>query len=67
MHSDFFCVQGHLFYFFQLCDNAMVEAFGLAAEIITCGPEAVKTCLATLRSRQENANLGLKVIQSEYN
>jgi hypothetical protein len=47
--------------FFQLCDNAMVEAFGLAAEIITCGPEAVKTCLATLRRRQENANLGLEV------
>jgi len=33
----------------------------LAAEIMTCGPEAVKACLTTLRGRQENCNDGLQV------
>ena len=50
--------------FLKVCDNAIIEAFGLAAEMITCGPEAVKACLSTLRRRQETGNLGLEVKQN---
>jgi hypothetical protein len=45
----------------QICDNAIVEAFGLAAEIMSCGPVAVKACLATLRNRQEAGDIDLEV------
>jgi hypothetical protein len=48
-------------YLEQICDNAMIEAFGLASDIMTCGPEAVKECLTTLRNRQESVNDGLEV------
>ncbi len=49
-------------FYFQICDNAIIEAFGLAAEMMTCGPIALKACLSTLRRRQETGDQGLQVV-----